>query len=418
MQLELILSDHRQIKPIKNALESELLLVNPIYVEGNNKIIRTTISDVNTINSKFPGIPFRGYESANEEHKKDIIGFSHRFFSRFESIDDASMKQLLSHIPTKYTLYPPIALFNNSVKRSFINEGFIELVKKFNIDMNDYYLSLLHDFIPTKNIQILAINKPILEADTMRQPHNLIVLFRDDGKEMDDKDVWCELKQNEIWQVWNPMYTMFSRGNIKEKKRILDTFQDVEGNDVVDLYCGIGYFSFSYMKLGCRNLFGFELNHWSTEGFQKGFKLNHEFGYNEREGGCHLYNDNNELSVQRLLEFRESSQHNGGLLRIRHINLGLLPSSKQGWPISLGLLSIHHDWNTCPRVTLHIHENVDIESLNDGSFITKTKQELAQISQIQPATATYHFDSKHLEKIKTFAPDVWHICLDIDITNT
>ena len=61
-------------------------------------------------------------------------------------------------------------------------------------------------------------------------------------------------------QTWAPKHTMFSRGNIKEKARVLNLAKQptaglepgLENTDpeartmAVDLYAGIGYFTFSY----------------------------------------------------------------------------------------------------------------------------------------------------------------------------
>ena len=79
---------------------------------------------------------------------------------------------------------------------------------------------------------------------------------------------------------------MFSRGNIREKARILgqirlnqspfsglcsgELSQDLCEIDVVDLYVGIGYFALPYLRKGVRRVFGWELNGWSVEGLRRG----------------------------------------------------------------------------------------------------------------------------------------------------
>lgn len=100
---------------------------------------------------------------------------------------------------------------------------------------------------------------------------------------------------------------------------------------MVDLYAGIGYFTFSYLTKGARALFAFELNPWSVEGLKRGLKAN---GFH-KIGNCHVYQESNEMCIQRLTEFQ--AQHPDFRLRIRHINLGLLPSSRQGWPLAIKL---------------------------------------------------------------------------------
>src|SRR5690606_18256943 len=93
---------------------------------------------------------------------------------------------------------------------------------------------------------------------------------------------WVSTKQNGIFQTWAPRYTMFSRGNITEKARILDfhrgdaglerrkkSLAALKGLWAVDLYAGIGYFVFSYAKRGMRVLC-WEINPWSVEGLRRG----------------------------------------------------------------------------------------------------------------------------------------------------
>ncbi|KAJ1338683.1 tRNA wybutosine-synthesizing protein 2 [Microdochium nivale] len=128
-----------------------------------------------------------------------------------------------------------------------------------------------------------------------------------------DKAFWVSTKQNGICQTWAPRWTMFSRGNIKEKARLLDFHKPKEGSypsksthpaaknegnlasthdntiaaaaaaDVtsaklstcyaVDMYAGIGYFVFSYARLGLRVLC-WEINPWSVEGLRRGAEAN------------------------------------------------------------------------------------------------------------------------------------------------
>ncbi|KAI1164748.1 S-adenosyl-L-methionine-dependent methyltransferase [Nemania serpens] len=114
---------------------------------------------------------------------------------------------------------------------------------------------------------------------------------------------WVSTKQNGITQTWAPRWTMFSRGNIKEKARLLSFHDDADDNDddgvtedendaadeqkqsrrhqrsnhagavAVDLYAGIGYFAFCYAALGFRVLC-WELNAWSVEGLRRGAEAN------------------------------------------------------------------------------------------------------------------------------------------------
>ncbi|KAI1174531.1 S-adenosyl-L-methionine-dependent methyltransferase [Nemania sp. FL0916] len=136
---------------------------------------------------------------------------------------------------------------------------------------------------------------------------------------------WVSTKQNGITQTWAPRWTMFSRGNIKEKTRLLhfhDTHNDNDDSNnnnsaqrdllshrhipasqrasriAVDLFAGIGYFAFSYAAMGLR-VFCWELNPWSVEGLRRGAAAN---GWSVRvvdTSGCYATRDQREEDMLR-----------------------------------------------------------------------------------------------------------------------
>ncbi|KAK5456053.1 S-adenosylmethionine-dependent methyltransferase [Exophiala xenobiotica] len=132
---------------------------------------------------------------------------------------------------------------------------------------------------------------------------------------------WTSTAQHKgITQCWAPLYTMFSRGNISEKARILglchgsgpgpqvrrgkkdvmgtgmgmgvedvtassssqffpgltaiELREPVKAIDVVDFYVGIGYFAFCYLARGVRRVWGWDINPWSIEGLRRGCERN------------------------------------------------------------------------------------------------------------------------------------------------
>lgn len=300
-------------------------------------------------------------------------------------------------VPKRWTVYPPMLLFSTNTEDSLPRE------------FCSYLLHHYQAMFGNKSLTHIALNRPIIESDVIRRPTNLVPLYGDFGPEVTDvptvKDFddafWCLVVQNGIHQTWAPKYTMFSRGNIKEKKRILDSYKGLKGTIVFDFYCGIGYFSLSYLRNGAKVLC-WELNPWSIEGFRR--SLEHA-GYRYKIYGegdsfssddvkkydaC-LFLENNEEIPQRL----EYVQRNS--LNISHINLGLLPTSRHSWPIANNLIAEKSNSSTI----IHVHENVHVDEFD------KMKGEIE--SSYDNGVVT------HIEKIKTFAPDVWHAVFDVVI---
>lgn len=219
------------------------------------------------------------------------------------------------HLPKRYTIYPPLLVLPTNFV-SYTPEWKNLFSTLTSAEKNDLFACIATAFAPHA-ITHIAINGPIsLETDDsgkknmMRSPSHLSPVYGDFGPSVleqpyqnsgqpTDHDFqrafWVSTLQNgAVYQTWAPLWTMFSRGNIKEKARILDpsagmkglTMEDLgrdslnghretlSGVDVADLYVGIGYFAFSYLKRGVRTVFGWEINGWSVEGLRRGCEMN------------------------------------------------------------------------------------------------------------------------------------------------
>lgn len=121
MVLELVVRDLKLLKPIKTILENEGLFVKPIYSEGEDKIIRTRISDSNhqLLESLGTGVLIREIDGPviQSHTKNDITEFTRHFFEG--KLENATVIKLLEVLPVKYTVFPPLLLFNYSKQRSF-----------------------------------------------------------------------------------------------------------------------------------------------------------------------------------------------------------------------------------------------------------------------------------------------------------
>nr|POE46768.1 trna wybutosine-synthesizing protein 2 [Quercus suber] len=234
---------------------------------------------------------------------------------------------------------------------------------------------------------------------------------------------WVTAKQNALRQTWAPRWTMFSRGNISEKARLLTLdsvtaavqhgHHDGRGCAAVDLYVGIGYFAFSYLKAGVRVVLGWDLNAWSLEGLRRGAEGN---GWNavvvgpgEKEGGIDTeearvvaFHESNERALTRVTALKRST----GLPPVRHVNCGLLPTSRDSWETALNVLDSElGGW-------VHVHENfavADIEAKAEEvrQAFQKMMQDLRRSGMV--------VQLEGINRLKSYAPGVIHCVVDIYI---
>lgn len=284
------------------------------------------------------------------------------------------------------------------------------------------------------------------KENILRTPSGLLLLHGDFGPSFSTPTptaldyaaaFWVSAKQNGIVQVWAPRYTMFSRGNIKEKARVLafhdlDTAAEVTETRrgvtreqrgraaAIDLYCGIGYFAFSYAAAGFGKVVCWEINPWSVEGLRRGCLKN---GWSCRivrgteleapvgevfrgEEKVVVFEEGNERAAGRMEAIREWEVQEGesGVGDVLHINCGFLPSSEASWRTAWEIV--------CKSRTawLHLHENVGVDD------VKKRKGEIeGMIGKWAREEGTSEVEVEHVELVKTFAPGVWHCVFDVHV---
>lgn len=491
---------------------------------------------------------------------KDMGNPLSRCFARF--IDSSDMTEILdklntnrpletrysrtglrSSAPKRWTLYPPLIILPVGA----FDEQWQKIIRDYPWACAVLWEDILETF-STKDVTYthIAVNKgiPLADADlvnTLRAPTKLEKIYGQFGPDVCayqfgltdpnhpeylnktdfDQAFWVSSQQNGLTQIWAPRWTMFSRGNVKEKARVL-TFEpaasyDIQGNGppvddrkdhedlvsakrmavlkelhvafpslpipielkshqmppqsdnspdmyahsmyyshfkrlssviedhgfspspvvsdaqkqiqlAVDMYAGIGYFTLPYLKLGY-DVLAFELNPFSVEGLKRGAAAN-DFGCNVirtnplsktkaetvektllergmRPPHVFVYEANNEIAYQQFTQLISLNRHPAGnIYRIRHINLGFLPSSSGSWDTAAQLI--------CTNVAggyIHVHENVATKEIEmHGKKVRKAFDEL-----VNPYSGPLKREVKivHTEKVKTYAPDVWHVVYDV-----
>ncbi|KAL8380926.1 hypothetical protein RB595_005291 [Gaeumannomyces hyphopodioides] len=374
-------------------------------------------------------------------------------------LDDGPTRQLLiDSAPKRWVVYEPMALLPSG---SFTSDAWRAALAGRGADASCLLWTAVLAALSARSpapLTRLAVNEgiPPLRGsgeNVLRSPSGLRMLHGDFGPDscggssssnsssvVSDGDFerafWVSTRQNGIYQTWAPRWTMFSRGNVKEKARLLglpaDNTTPAADAWAVDLYAGIGYFAFSYARLGLRVL-AWELNPWSVEGLRRGAERN---GWRVRavrdpadlarhtaelvDGADDdvriiVFQESNDQAARRVAELRGAAV----AVEVRHVNCGFLPSSVPTWRAALGMAAGNRSggdgW-------LHLHENVGVAQVGArgaeiqgllGGWAAAADQDGEAGGEERGATATV--EVQHTEMVKTFAPDVWHCVFDVRV---
>ncbi|KAK3677828.1 S-adenosylmethionine-dependent methyltransferase [Vermiconidia calcicola] len=337
---------------------------------------------------------------------------------------------------------------NGKLKVAYTQYGYMLLLSQNAFDSPDWHiirricsqsdLDKLYEHIGRHlKVTHIAINKPIPaintndhEENVLRAPSNFTPVYGDFGpsscsspptQQDFDAAFWVTAKQNNVLQTWAPRWTMFSRGNISEKARLLTLpsvqeavdkgVADGRGCAAMDLYSGVGYFAFSYLKAGIDKVLCWDLNPWSIEGLKKG-ALTNKWPFVAYEGNdddldameesqrrLYIFNESNELAPERIERLRDE------LPPVRHVNCGLLPTSQAGWQISVKVLDPHlGGW-------VHVHENFAVEEIEQKS--EEVRSAFQNMVKVEGECGLVNLEYVHC--LKSYAPGVMHCVLDIHI---
>lgn len=380
---------------------------------------------------------------------------------------DLAHHEVTSALPRRFTIYEPLLLLPaNTFQAPPAWAVFYAALTPRQQD--ELYASIARHYYRF-GVTHIAINAPIAltnqgEENRIRSPIGLVPLHGDFGLAPSasatsdenaqpspseiERAFWVRTIQNNgIVQIWAPLYTMFSRGNITEKARILgqgpcqNTFpgldedslqgQSIADISVVDMYAGIGYFVFSYLKRGVMRVWGWELNGWSVEGLRRGCEAN---GWGcqvlrvQQDGGLDMtieelvgnltendhvviFHGDNRYAAGILNEIQRLMQSRDAWKPVRHVNLGLLPSSRASWDNACKVLdSGHGGW-------LHVHENVNVREVEEKKVeIMAALRKLRQASQEEQGIfSDPAVECCHVEYVKTYAPGVMHCVFDMQL---
>ncbi|KAG7345562.1 met-10+ like-protein [Nitzschia inconspicua] len=199
---------------------------------------------------------------------------------------------------------------------------------------------------------------------------------------------WICVTEQGIHQSFDMTRVMFCRGNISEKIRFGKLVK--EGEVVVDLYAGIGYYTLPALVHGKASfVYACEWNEHAASAL----KIN-------------VVDNKVSSRVQVLVGDCRKLALNNHLVNIAdRVSLGLLPSSEGGWRTAIrALKSDTGGW-------LHVHGNVPVTEKT--SWALWVCAQLFNIVQEERKEDDWVVVCNHVERVKSFAPTVCHYVADI-----
>ena len=333
----------------------------------------------------------------------------------------------------RYEIYSPMLLLGASTFASAPWKLCLPVLSPY---LETLYLALCKRLCVTH----IAINAPIpLNLDggptlggdpvpnVQRSPLALQTLHGSFGRRDDppiaesfDRTLWASVTQQGIHQCFAPLHSMFAKGNVTEKARILH-FPDVRKSTTIDLYAGIGYLAFPYAKAGAAHVLCWELNPWSVEGFRRGAArnkwstriLHHDADVRELEAEPEsgatsatagpelwMFHEDNAHALRRVERLRHR------IPPVRHVNCGLLPTSAAAWDAAVRLLDPRRGgW-------VHAHENVPFQDVLVRRGLIEAYL-LPELRAARPDATGWVVRCEHVERVKTYAPGIWHCVFDV-----
>ena len=196
-------------------------------------------------------------------------------------------------------------------------------------------------------------------------------------------------KENSVFFEFDATKVMFSSGNVSERIRVSQF--DCSDEIILDLYAGIGYYTLPLLvHTKVKLLHACEINPDSIAELKKNLI------HNKVSDKCIIHEGDNISTVPNLDIFG----------KVNRVMLGLLPSSEKSWRLAIQSLDSKGGM-------LHLHGNASAKKENE--WAQSVIERLKEISN--DSKREFKFELRHIEKVKSYAPKVNHLVLDIKVFN-
>ncbi|CAF0870058.1 unnamed protein product, partial [Didymodactylos carnosus] len=277
-------------------------------------------------------------------------------------------------IPKKWRVYGDMLLISN---RYFSNDLWKQIPNEL------LWQSVCKAF--SSNVKRIGL-EGVIKNNDYRSPTTRLVY---------GNDPWVLLIENGIRFTYNIEKCMFCAGNNTERMRV-GTF-DCSNEVIVDLYAGIGYFTLAYLvHARASHVYACEWNSDAVEALKRNLKLNHV------DDKCTvLYGNNEETCPLRVAD---------------RVNLGLIPSSEQSWPVACRALK-------CEGGHLHVHGTISTIKVKENQTLTVkdvwnewgeyVRNEILKLMSKLYSHTNYKCDVEHIECVKPYGPHLDHLVVDL-----
>ena len=300
-----------------------------------------------------------------------------------------TISSLLSNVPHKWEQLGDLVLLPSDAFTSPAWSSHLSSLAP--ASLSHFYSLLLSSF----RCQRLARQQPVTAG--LKRSSAVQLLVGDSG--------WSEHRENGVLFQFDVTRSMFASGNGSEKARLIQLVNTVEaqsagkrdGEVVLDLYAGIGYFSLPLLvHTHVSHIYLCEHNLHTFDALTRSLAANNipTTRYTLHPG------DNRRPELQAELAGK-----------VDRVLLGLLPSSEDGWSTAVKALNANKGgW-------MHVHANVRVGREDEWVRCVQSGLE-ALVRREAGVKSGWLVRVAHVEHVKSFAPLVKHLVADVHLGPT